>query len=100
MSEDIPVIEVEETKTEEAKTNDIPAEPATQPVAPTEPVRMKKPHYGGRKKDPNTVDRYSRTTCPDRNKSLSIHGLKNIHIDVQLRKKYLELSKKNCQQPQ
>ena len=79
MSENTPVVEVEEPKTEEAKTNDIPTEPAPQIIPPSEPVRMKKPHYGGRKKDPNTVDRYSRTTCPDCNRSLSIHGLKYTH---------------------
>jgi adenine-specific DNA methylase len=54
------------------------AEPVVEPV---EPVVMKKPR-GHRKKDPNTVDMRTKTTCPDCNKTISIHNLNYTHKKV------------------
>jgi hypothetical protein len=52
-----------------------------EPVVPAEPVVMKKPR-GHRKKDPNTVDMKTKTTCPDCNKTISIHNLNYTHKKV------------------
>ena len=52
-----------------------------QPIVPAEPVVMKKPR-GHRKKDPNTVDMKTKTTCPDCNKTISIHNLNYTHKKV------------------
>ena len=54
-------------------------EPVVEP--PSEPVVMKKPR-GHRKKDPNTVDMKTKTTCPDCNKTISIHNLNYTHKKV------------------
>lgn len=57
----------------------IVSEPVVEP--PSEPVVMKKPR-GHRKKDPNTVDMKTKTTCPDCNKTISIHNLNYTHKKV------------------
>ena len=80
MSENSQEVELTTSIESEPKHEQIEQEPTAQIVPPTEPVRMKRPHTGGRKKDP-TKETFGteRTTCPNCGKSLSKHALKWTH---------------------
>ena len=75
MEEEAEAIEQTEAAPEEAPQEAAP----TSEVPHEQPPKPKKPHYGGRKANPDKEDLTEKTECGDCNKTISKHAAKYTH---------------------